>query len=93
MSFEPDKHTIENVRQCIRDAGGVPYVSDKLGLVDWAVRKWFNSGIVPVSSRGNRVKQLIELANNMTESNSKQLPLEFVKREWSPEDLRPDLFA
>ena len=72
-----------NVRRCIEDAGGVPEVARQIGVRDWAVRKWYNSGRVPVSQRwGNRVMQLCDLANAVQGDVL-----------WAPSDLRPDIYV
>lgn len=81
------------VRECIRSAGGVAEVARALDLRDWAVRKWFNSGHVPVSHRGNRVRQLIDLANAGVEQYNRDALPGFEKELWTEAHIRPDLYS
>lgn len=81
--FPMNKKTVANVQACIDDAGGVPEVARQIKVRDWAVRKWYNTGRVPVSHRwGNRVMQLIDLANCAVGDEK-----------WAPHDLRPDIYV
>lgn len=92
---EDRKEILKNTRRCIRDAGGVPAVAKHFGLRDWAVRKWFNSGHVPISRVGNRVTPLVALANEKVDAKRPSLPgFDMCEpRVWTEADLRPDVFG
>ena len=87
---------LANTRKCIRDAGGVPAVAKHFGLRDWAVRKWFNDGHVPISREGNRVTPLVALANQKNEEHAAlNVPPAWASppHVWTESDLRPDVFG